>query len=363
VRIFSTASGISERKRRPPAEIRVKIHFVLEPASADEFLALGRLAESLGFESVWTANHLSARDPFLSFAPLALESKTLRMGPVAISPFELHPLKMANALFTLNELSHGRADIVVGGGGGTVIGMQLKSGRYVMHPRMVRGVGECVEFLKRTSSGQELDFDGELFRVSGYQPRWATDPPPRIYVGATKPQMLKLAARAGDGVMFSDLTPGRLDETMALLQNALRSNGRENDGFRINNLFAWHVKADRRDAEAEARRKLWVRGMIERWYISPVLDGDECDLVAANMDGIVQAYLNDSPVIDGIPDAIIDKLIEELTFTGSIGEIDRLADRLARFRDAGVTEMSLRLYDNPAGSIRLVSEAIGPELC
>ena len=43
----------------------------------------------------------------------------MRMGPVAISPFELHPLKMANQLLTLNEFAGGRANIVVGGGGGT----------------------------------------------------------------------------------------------------------------------------------------------------------------------------------------------------------------------------------------------------
>ena len=59
----------------------MKIHFILEPDSADRFLALGQLAESYGFEAVWTANHLSARDPFMAFTPLALASKSIRMGP------------------------------------------------------------------------------------------------------------------------------------------------------------------------------------------------------------------------------------------------------------------------------------------
>ena len=47
------------------------------------------------------------------------------MGPVALSPFELHPLKMANALLTLNEISGGRANLVIGGGGreqGSILG-------------------------------------------------------------------------------------------------------------------------------------------------------------------------------------------------------------------------------------------------
>ena len=340
----------------------MRIHFVLEPSSAEEFLELGQLAEGHGFAAVWTANHLSARDPFLSFSVLARESRRIRMGPVAISPFELHPLKMANQLLTLNELSGGRANLVVGGGGGTMIGMNLKSGRYVMHPQMVRGARECVEFLKSVSPDAPLDYTGKLFQVTGYQPTWATDASPLIYVGATKRHMLRMAARVADGVMFSDLTLGRLNETMALLGEALSEHGRGTDSYRINNLFAWHVKPNRQEASSEARRKLWVRGMVERWYIAPALDDDECNLVENNMPGIIKAYMTNSPVIEGIPDAIVDKLVDELTFTGDLSDVDRLIERFWTFKNAGVNEMSLRLYDQPADSIRLIADVIGPEL-
>jgi alkanesulfonate monooxygenase SsuD/methylene tetrahydromethanopterin reductase-like flavin-dependent oxidoreductase (luciferase family) len=340
----------------------MRIHFIVEPASAERFLQLGQLAESLGFEAIWTANHLSARDPFMAFSVLARESSRIRMGPVAISPFELHPLKITNALLTLNEFAQGRANIVIGGGGGTMIAMNLKSGRYIMHPRMVRGVRECVEFLRGTSADHPLNFAGELFQVNGYKPSWATDTPPKIYVGATKPKMLRLAAEVADGVMFSDLTLGRLDETMDILNGALRENGRINEPFRINNLFAWHVKSDRQTAEAEARRKLWVRGMIEHWYIAPVLDENDCRCVADNMQGIIQAYMTDSPVIEGLPDRIVDVLVEELTFTGDLGDVDRLIEKFWAFKNAGVNEMGLRLYDHPADSIKLIADVIGPEL-
>jgi 5,10-methylenetetrahydromethanopterin reductase len=340
----------------------VRIHFILEPDSAERFLQIGQLAENLGFEAVWTANHLSARDPFLTFAPLARESSKIRMGPVAISPFELHPLKIANSLLTLNEFAHGRTNIVIGGGGGTMIAMNLKGGRYIMHPRMVRGVRECVEFLRGATAKEALNYSGELFQVTGYKPTWATDTPPQIYVGATKPQMLRLAAEIADGVMFSDLTLGRLDETMEILNGALDKHGRRDQPFRINNLFTWHVKSNRQTAEAEARRKLWVRGMIERWYISPVLDETDCRLVADNMSGIIKAYMTDSPTIDGIPDRIIDVLIEELTFTGDFDDVDNLVEKFWRFKNAGVNEMGLRLYDDPVDSIKLIADVIGPEL-
>ena len=310
---------------------------------------------------MWTANHLSARDPFLAFSLLARESETIRMGPVAVSPFELHPLKIANSLLSLNEFANGRANIVIGGGGGTLIAMNLKPGRYTMHPRMVRGVCECVEFLRRASNDEALNYDGELFQVKGYRPTWATQSPPLLYVGATKPQMLRMAARVADGVMFSDLTLGRLDETMATLNAALAKHARKAD-FRINNLFAWHVKRDRATAEAEARRKLWVRGMIERWYIEPFLEPDEVTFVENHMDGIIHAYLTDSPDIDDIPPALLSKLVDELTFCGDHSDLDRLIQRLQRFKEAGITEMALRLYDDPEDSIRLIHQVIGAEL-
>ena len=282
------------------------------------------------------------------------------MGPVAVSPFELHPLKLANLLYTLNEFSNGRANIVIGGGGGTMIAMNLKAGRYVMHPRMVRGVRECVEFLHGVSADTPLNFDGELFRVSNYQPRWADDARPRVYVGATKPQMLRMAASCADGVMFSDLTEGRLDETMKILDDALQSAGRAE--FHTNNLFCWHVKPDIAAAKAEARRKLWVRGMLEHWYISPVLDDDECAQVATHMPAFIKAYSEDSAVIENVPDQLVDKLIDELTFTGDHDDIDRLIGRFWHFKNAGITEMGLRLYDDPATSMRKLADVIGPEL-
>ena len=52
--------------------MRIQLNF--EPDSAEHFLHLGRLAEDLGFEAVWTANHLSARDPFMAFSVLARET-------------------------------------------------------------------------------------------------------------------------------------------------------------------------------------------------------------------------------------------------------------------------------------------------
>ena len=340
----------------------MQVDIILEPDSPKRFRTLGLLAESFGFGAVWTANHVGARDPFMSFMPLAAASERIRMGPVAVSPFELHPVKMANQLLTLNEASAGRASIIVGGGGGALIAMGLKTGRRVMHPKMLRGVRECVEMLRAAATGSLVNYHGDVFEVSGYYPAWAPDQAPLIYVGASKPKMLALAADVADGVMLSDVTLARMPETMSVLNDSLQKQGRDPQGFRISNLYSWHVKSDAAAALDEARRKLWVRGMLERWYISTFLNDEECALVEEKFDVFANAYINNTSEFPGVPEALANKLVQELTFTGTPDDVDGFIDQLLAFKAAGLTEFGIRLYDQPEDSIKMIGERVLPAL-
>ncbi|MDH5275884.1 MAG: LLM class flavin-dependent oxidoreductase, partial [Gammaproteobacteria bacterium] len=91
----------------------MRIDIILKPhRSGAEMARLGRLAESYGLGAVWVPNNILSLDPFVNFVPTAQQTKNIRMGPIAVSPFELHPLRMANLLLTLNEFAGGRAAIV-----------------------------------------------------------------------------------------------------------------------------------------------------------------------------------------------------------------------------------------------------------
>ncbi len=341
----------------------MRIHFMFEPDSPGRLRDLGLLAEQLGFDAVWVPNILSARDPFLAFSLLARDSRRIRMGPVAISPFELHPVKIANALLTLHELSDGRANLVIGGGGGAMIGMGLKPDRRATHPRMVQGVRECVEFLRGLSPGTPLNFRGELFQVQDYLPDWATAPAPRLYVAANRPRMLQLASELADGVMLSDISLHYIAQTVATLREALptRRSGFSRD-LHVNNLLAWHVKPDRAAAYAEARRKLWVRGLWERARNAPFVDSSACDLIEKNLPGLAVAYQRGEDPAGVVPQRILDALVDGLTLTGTGDDLTRITDELLAFRRAGVTEVSLRLYGEPDEAIRLVATRVVPAL-
>jgi 5,10-methylenetetrahydromethanopterin reductase len=172
-------------------------------ASAAELAELGVLAEQLGFSGIWVSSLLDGRDPFVNMSVLAQATSRIAMGPIAVNPWDMHPVRISGALHTLNELSGGRARIVIGGGGEALASLGLKP------ERRVRAVQEAVEIIKSASAGKRFDFEGQLYQARGYGLGWLESAAPKVYVGANMQQMLRMSGRVADGVMLSDL-PGAL---------------------------------------------------------------------------------------------------------------------------------------------------------
>jgi alkanesulfonate monooxygenase SsuD/methylene tetrahydromethanopterin reductase-like flavin-dependent oxidoreductase (luciferase family) len=330
---------------------------ILDPdLSPYEVSELGLLAESYGLRAVWTSNYPSSRDPFLSLCPLALASSTIRLGPLVITPYELHPLKMAKALSSLNELCKGRANILVGGPSGVMGAMGIDG------QRMVGSVRECVEILKAANPNEVLNYQGDIYQAYGYQPRWATQEPPLIYIGANKEQMLHMASGIADGIMLGDTTAGRLDTSLQRIQQNLKTLGRNREDLRVSCLVAWHVKEDRKLSASEARRHLALRGMLDKWYLETFLSEEECRIVDANRPSFFRAYKQKTDVIENVPDALVDKLVDNLSLAGDYGDIDKHIETLRRYRDMGLDEVALKLHGDHEASVRIIGERLLPAL-
>ena len=163
----------------------VKVDVILEaglPESAVAALAVQ--AERHGIQTLWVSSFPSRRDPVPALVLAARETRRIRLGTLPMSPYEVHPLRIADQLLTLNELSQGRATILIGGLGhsvGRVTGLQPT--------RRVTAVRETVSILKGLRPEAQLDFKGELYSLMNYRAEWATQPAPRIYAGATFEKM------------------------------------------------------------------------------------------------------------------------------------------------------------------------------
>jgi 5,10-methylenetetrahydromethanopterin reductase len=346
------------------------IDLILEPdLTPSEIKELGVAAEAFGVRTLWASNYSSARDAFMSLLPLAGATKRIGIGVLVVSPWEMHPLKIANSLLTLNEYAGGRARLVVSGGGEWCGVMGTG------HGRRVRAVRETVEMIRRATTGKPLTYKGELYKSYGYNAAWARDPAPQVYVGASKPQMMRMAAEVADGAMMSDVTLHYIRDMTRIAQEHLAEVGREGSrdraadpsqpvppGFRLSNFWAWHVKADRAASMKEARRELILRGWLVRYHLEPFLTPEECDLVEKHKNAFLAAYTDRSGEIRGVPPALVDKLIENFSCAGDLSTIDRHVATIRRFADSGLTELALRLHDEPMNAVRMLGERVLPAL-
>jgi 5,10-methylenetetrahydromethanopterin reductase len=334
------------------------IDIILEPdVSPGEIKELGLLAEGYGLNRLWAQNYAAARDAFMSLMPLAIASDRIKLGVMVVSPWEMHPLKMANSLLTLNEFSKGRAALTVGGGGewNSVIGVDVE--------RRVRAVRESVELLKAACCDREVpDYKGELFSARGFRADWATDKPPLIYTGAGKEQMIRMSVRKADGMVLSDAVPSFTAEAMAMVRSSLPSRDPSLGPFRSSNFWAWHVKEERAAALKEAKRELIIRSWLDRGHISSFMSAEDCDFVDANKWSFIRAYRDRSGDIKDVPERIINELLDGITSTGDLTELDKHIERLREFKTAGLDELALRLHDDPADAIRIIGEKVAPAL-
>jgi len=273
-----------------------------------------------------------------------------------LNPFDTHPIRIAAGLLTLNELSNGRASIVIGGGGEALQSLNLKT------VKRVRAVRECIEILKSISPSHALNYDGEIFQVNNYHPFWATQSMPRVYVAANKPQMLKMSSRLSDGIMMSDLPALLIKRTVEEVSAHLGAFGRDLDDFRFNNFMAWALYDDKEEAIKEAKQWLGYRGLFRRWVITTFMSDADYDLIEAHKQEIYQMPKLNTHSVPGIPDALLDKLVDHLTLTGHVSEVDQKIEHLLALKAAGLTDVALELRQNPAASIKLIGEQVIPAL-
>tara|TARA_Y100001934_G_scaffold179799_1_gene212754 strand:- start:173 stop:1243 length:1071 start_codon:yes stop_codon:yes gene_type:complete len=353
------------------------IEIILEPdLHPNELAELAVKAEEYGVRALWASNYHQQWDAFMSLIPAAQQTKKILLGPLAVSPFEMHPLKMANALLTLNELSNGRAIIAVGAGGGTLGAMKfscVKDSCPGLQPfRIIRAVKEAVEILTSASEKKfNLKFEGDIFKITrpymqGFT--WAQSDRPKIYTCSTEPQMLRLGGQYADGLQMSDVALPMLEDAMKDIKTGLSKRENEIEDFRIGNFWAWHIKEDREVSFKEARRELIFRGsLLPPFSLHHFLNEDEAQIVIDNYNAgpeneFAKAYISRSGVIENVPEELVSKLIADLSSAGDLNDIDRELERFYEFKKAGMTDLSIRLFDDPMAGLKMIGEKVLPAL-
>jgi probable F420-dependent oxidoreductase len=160
-------------------------------------LDYGARAEERGFRAAWFPE-ITFGDAFGPATGVALRTTRLDVGTGVVGIWSRSPVTMALQAATLNELSGGRL----------ILGLGLQARGYVegwhgqRYERPVRAMREYLTILRRMFTGEPVTFEGELFSVRNFQlTMQPPERPPRIYMAAIGPQMLRLAGELADGVL------------------------------------------------------------------------------------------------------------------------------------------------------------------
>jgi probable F420-dependent oxidoreductase len=219
-----------------------------ERTFAEEYrdvVELARLAETLGFDSVWVSEHHGSSDGYLPsllpmLAGLATATDRVLLGTgVILTPFH-HPLRLAEDAAVVDQLSGGR--LVLGLG----LGWREEEFRMFDVPvrERVRRTTETVDILRRAWTGRRFSHDGRAFSFDRVKvtPPPARDGGPPIYLGGFVEDAVRRAGRYGDGYIRSRGGLSSAKEALVWFEKGAREAGRDPDRLgwaQLQNAFVW----------------------------------------------------------------------------------------------------------------------------
>jgi alkanesulfonate monooxygenase SsuD/methylene tetrahydromethanopterin reductase-like flavin-dependent oxidoreductase (luciferase family) len=181
-----------------------------------EGLELAAEASRLGFESLWTSEHHGEADgycpsPVVAAAALAAVAPNCRIGQgVALAPLHGHPLRLAEDLAVIDNLTGGRVEIGLGQG--------YRPAEFEAfgwpYERRTRAFEESLDILGHAWSGEKFDYEGRIFKVKGglLRPPPVKPGAPPLWIGAAHPKARARAVRYRAGFLVAPLAELRLVE-------------------------------------------------------------------------------------------------------------------------------------------------------
>jgi 5,10-methylenetetrahydromethanopterin reductase len=162
-------------------------------------VSVARLAEELGFEHVVHADQRFSgeKDVFVTLAADALNTSRVQLGPCVSDPYCRIPAMLAVAIASLDELSGGRAELVLGAGGSGFEQMHLE------RRDVNQALRETVTMIRGLFSGGVVDFSGRLFALTNAELKFDVRPDIPILIASRSPLNLELAGEVADGVVIA----------------------------------------------------------------------------------------------------------------------------------------------------------------
>ena len=284
---------------------------VFNPAvrTLEESVLRAKMAERLGFKSVWTTQLPDARDAAILLAAYAQATERVMLGTGVLPIYTRHPTAMAQMAASLDEMSGGR--FILGIGISHKVTVESMGGLRLERP--VEAMREYLHIVRTSLRDGGCSFEGEFFTA-----RWGYSAPRRpdlpIMVAAQNPRMLALAGELADGVVLWMSSPAYIRDHIVPAVTAARAKaGKSMEGFEVVAAVPVCLTSDRA-AGLEVFRQTVTRYASLPYY-RKVMDA---------------SGFKDQFEAEEISEAMLDEL-------AGIGDEARVRGAIDRYRNAGVT--------------------------
>jgi F420-dependent oxidoreductase-like protein len=320
----------------------MKVGAMIEPRlpGAVEF-ALA--AEQVGVASLWIPE-VWGYDALTGLAYLAAKTSSIQLGTFVVQLGSRSPALLATSALSLQELSGGRFILGVGTSGPRV----MEGWHGVRFRKPVQATRETIEIIRTISRGERLEHAGEIYplplpdsRGTALKPMVRPDHVP-VYIASMGPRNLELTGEAADGWLGNAFIPEAAEVFLGPLRVGAQRAGRTLDELDLVAPVALEFHDDQASSDAAARRHA---------------DGYAFTIGAMGVGG--QNFYNDAFSRLGYADEIAEvarlwqagnrdearsKVPLDLgKLTNLLGTDDIIAERVERYRAAGVTTLLAKL--------------------
>jgi alkanesulfonate monooxygenase SsuD/methylene tetrahydromethanopterin reductase-like flavin-dependent oxidoreductase (luciferase family) len=190
-------------------KVRTALSILAQPGRPDvalynEHMALGDLAEPLGFDSLFALEHhftgySMSPSPLQMLSYYAGRTTKITLGTcVIVLPWH-DPIRVAEQIALLDVMSGGRTLMGFGRGAASV---EYEGFRIPMHEARPRFV-ESAQLIVKALSNETFDWQGEFYQIptTAIRPRPISHPERRFYASSVSPESSEIMAKLGFGML------------------------------------------------------------------------------------------------------------------------------------------------------------------
>ncbi|GAA0951000.1 LLM class flavin-dependent oxidoreductase [Nonomuraea longicatena] len=292
----------------------------------EESLASIRLADELGFHACYAADETWHKDLWLLFAAASRQTSRIRLGPSVSSVVLREPTLIAQAAATLDELSGGRAEVVLSCGN---FGLLAQYGIDWQVTKPLSRVKEAAAVVRTLLDTGAITHQGEFFRYDGLFTfaRPVQERVPVKFGAMVGPRSFQAAGELSDGVHHAlSYTREAYDYLVANVRAGAEKAGKDPADLDIGAWVVFATGPDSAVAKEAARSMVGLyassmsaaqleRNGVDPASVKPIVDAlGDGDLARAVE--LTSPELADRLSIAGTPEECVAKIKREIEPSG-----------------------------------------------